>query len=110
VVRQGIATLYSRNQMRSWLVERIEEQAANGIPGSEASLLKLAYTQELHAAGQVAASLVGPAMVADTGEWGTFAWSELVSGLPGLRLGGGTDEIQKNTVAERVLGLPREPR
>jgi hypothetical protein len=49
-------------------------------------------------------------MVADTGEWGTFAWSELVSGLPGLRLGGGTDEIQKNTVAERVLGLPREPR
>jgi hypothetical protein len=34
-------------------------------------------------------------------------WAEFVLGQPGLRLGGGTDEIQKNIVAERVLGLPR---
>jgi alkylation response protein AidB-like acyl-CoA dehydrogenase len=111
VVRQSIARLYSRNLMRGWMVDRVEARlAADGIPGSEASVLKLAYTRELHDAGEVAASLIGPAMVADTGEWGTYAWSALVSGLPGLRLGGGTDEIQKNTVAERVLGLPREPR
>jgi alkylation response protein AidB-like acyl-CoA dehydrogenase len=111
VIRQRIADLYGRNRMRNWLAERVNAQlAANGIPGSEGSILKLAYTRELQAAGEIAASLVGPAMVADTGEWGSYAWSSLVSGLPGLRLGGGTDEIQKNTVAERVLGLPREPR
>jgi hypothetical protein len=47
--------------------------------------------------------------VADTDEWGTYAWSQFVLGTPGYRLGGGTDEILKNMVAERVLGLPKEP-
>jgi hypothetical protein len=58
----------------------------------------------------VASKLLGPSVVADTGEWGTFAWSDLICGVPGLRLGGGTDEIQKNTIAERALGLPKAPR
>jgi len=49
----------------------------------------------------------GEAEIADTGEPGTYMWAEFVLGQPGLRLGGGTDEIQKNIVAERVLGLPR---
>jgi alkylation response protein AidB-like acyl-CoA dehydrogenase len=48
-------------------------------------------------------------MVADTGEWGEFAWTEHVLGAPGYRLAGGTDEIQRNIIAERVLGMPREP-
>jgi len=47
--------------------------------------------------------------VADTGEWGTYAWSEHVLGAPGYRIAGGSDEIQLNIVGERVLGLPREP-
>jgi alkylation response protein AidB-like acyl-CoA dehydrogenase len=110
VVRQRIAELYSRNRMRNWLADRVEEKILAGVPGSEGSLLKLAYTRELQAAGDLAGLLVGPAMVADTGAWGTYAWSWLVSGVPGIRLGGGTDEIQKNTIAERILGLPREPR
>jgi alkylation response protein AidB-like acyl-CoA dehydrogenase len=111
VVRQRIAELYARNRMRNWLAERVEAQrAANGIPGAEGSVLKLAYTRELHAAGELAGLLLGPAMVADTGAWGSYAWSSLVSGLPGLRLGGGSDEIQKNAIAERLLGLPKEPR
>jgi alkylation response protein AidB-like acyl-CoA dehydrogenase len=111
VVRQRLAELYSRNRMRSWLAERVDAtQRETGIPGPEGSVLKLAYTRELQAASDLAGLLVGPAMVADTGAWGTYAWSALALGLPGLRVGGGTDEIQRNTVAERVLGLPREPR
>jgi alkylation response protein AidB-like acyl-CoA dehydrogenase len=48
-------------------------------------------------------------LAADTGEWGTFCWTEHVLGAPGYRIAGGTDEIQRNIIAERVLGLPREP-
>ena len=49
-------------------------------------------------------------IAADTGEPDAFTWTEHVLGAPGYRLAGGTDEIQRNIIGERVLGLPREPR
>jgi len=58
----------------------------------------------------VAGQLLGPRLTADTGEWGTFGWNEHVLGAPGYRIAGGTDEIQRNIIGERVLGLPGEPR
>jgi alkylation response protein AidB-like acyl-CoA dehydrogenase len=54
--------------------------------------------------------VLGPRLVADSGAWGAYAWAEYVLSTPGMRIGGGTDEIVRTTVAERVLGLPREPR
>ena len=54
----------------------------------------------------VATELLGPRLAADTGEWGTYAWTEHLLGAPGYRIAGGTDEIQRNVIAERVLGLP----
>ena len=53
--------------------------------------------------------LLGPRLVADTGEWGTFAWTEHLLGAPGYSIAGGSDEIQRTILAERVLGLPKEP-
>ena len=58
----------------------------------------------------VISGVLGPALVADTGEWGTFAWGEHVLGAPGYRIAGGSDEVQRNIIGERVLGLPPEPR
>ena len=58
----------------------------------------------------VISSILGAALVADTGEWGTFAWGEHVLGAPGYRIAGGSDEVQRNIIGERVLGLPPEPR
>ena len=55
-------------------------------------------------------SILGPRLLADTGEWGTYAWGEHVLGAPGYRIAGGSDEIQRNIIGERVLGLPPEPR
>ena len=50
-----------------------------------------------------------PRLLADDGEWGTYAWTNVVLGVPGYRIGGGTDEVLRNILGERVLGLPREP-
>ena len=58
----------------------------------------------------VMSRILGAALVADTGEWGTFAWGEHVLGAPGYRIAGGSDEVQRNIIGERVLGLPPEPR
>ncbi|MGI5241997.1 acyl-CoA dehydrogenase family protein [Dactylosporangium sp. CA-139066] len=81
-----------------------------GPPGPELALSKLLATDLLRTMSDVAADLLGAAHVADTGEWGTYAWSELTLGLPGLRVGGGTDEILKNAIGERVLHLPKDAR
>jgi hypothetical protein len=54
--------------------------------------------------------VLGPRLAADPGEWGTFAWNEYLLSTPGARIGGGTEEIVRNTVGEKVLGLPKEPR
>jgi alkylation response protein AidB-like acyl-CoA dehydrogenase len=74
------------------------------------SIGKLTLTQNMSKIAQLLAEMLGPRMVADTGEWGTYAWSEFVLGVPGMRVAGGTDEIMRNIVGERVLGLPKEPK
>ena len=56
----------------------------------------------------MAAELLGPKITADTGEWGTYAWSQLLLGSPGGRIAGGSDEVMRNIVGERVLGLPKD--
>jgi alkylation response protein AidB-like acyl-CoA dehydrogenase len=74
------------------------------------SIAKLSLTQNGQRLGEVLTNLVGPRIVADTGEWGMYSTNEIILGIPGMRVAGGTDEIMKNIVAERVLGLPKEPR
>jgi acyl-CoA dehydrogenase len=56
-----------------------------------------------------AAEVLGPRLTADTGDWGTFSWNELLLSTPAMRILGGTEEIMKNILGERVLRLPKEP-
>ena len=79
-------------------------------PGPEGSIGKLMWVQGMTQMSDVVSHLLGPRLTADTGEWGTFAWSDHVLGAPGYRIAGGSDEIQRNIIGERVLGLPAEPR
>jgi len=111
LVRQQLADLYVRSALRTATVDRVARaSAAGGRPGPEASLTKLMASDLLTRTGQLAAELMGARITADTGEPGTFAWTEHLLGAPGYRLAGGTDQIQRNLIGERVLKLPGEPR
>jgi alkylation response protein AidB-like acyl-CoA dehydrogenase len=106
-----LASIYCNSKARTWTNQRAAAAARrDGVPGPMGSVGKLAYSNGLTRLAEAAALIVGSATVTDTGEWGTFAWSELILGAPGMRIAGGSDEIQRNTIAERVLGLPKEPR
>jgi alkylation response protein AidB-like acyl-CoA dehydrogenase len=111
VLRQRLAGLYTMHELRRLTALRFEAAQRNGAPpGPEGSLGKLLWTQWLTEVGDVAAAILGPRITADTGEWGTFAWAKHLLGAPGYRIAGGSDEIQRNILGERVLGLPPEPR
>jgi alkylation response protein AidB-like acyl-CoA dehydrogenase len=79
--------------------------ARGGAPGPEAALGKVTMVNAAIAAGDLLADVLGP----DALEDGTDI-ARLISFLPGLKSAGGTEEILRNTVGERVLGLPPEPR
>ena len=79
-------------------------------PGPEMSILKLHSCRHNIELVHMLTEVLGPRLAADTAEWGSFAWNEYVFSTPGARIGGGTEEIVRNTVGEKVLGLPKEPR
>src|SRR5271154_1215974 len=111
VVRQQLADVYVRTQLRAATTERVARAAAAGTsPGPAASIGKLVASANLMRIAEVASALLGARIAVDIGAPDGFAWTEHILGAPGYRLAGGTDEIQRNIIGERVLGLPREPR
>ena len=108
VLRDVFADAWIHEQVLRYLALRYEHRQASGDePACEPMIMKLHFARQATRIADIAARVLGPALAADTGEWGTFAWTRWVSGAPGLRIAGGTDEIQRNVLAERVLGLPR---
>ena len=108
VIRQEFGELISHLRIARYTQEVLAAQARAGHPpGPEIALNKLALSDNMRRLAGFVAAVLGPALVADTGAWGTFAWTSVVLGAPGYRLGGGTDEVLKNAIAQRVLGLPR---
>jgi alkylation response protein AidB-like acyl-CoA dehydrogenase len=87
----------------------LRRMQAGVVPGPEMSVAKLMYAQNLTRAAHFVSRVLGPRIIADTGAWGTYAWAELLLATPALRILGGTEEIMKNILAERVLRLPKEP-
>lgn len=110
-VRQAFARVHIGLTAAKAMRARAEAAVKAGTtPGPEMSLSKLALTANLAALSDLVATALGPKLLADTGRRSTFSWAEFVLGVPGMRLGGGTDEIQRDIIAHRVLGLPKEPR
>jgi acyl-CoA dehydrogenase len=110
VIRDEAARLYTDFAVAKWNNQRaLDKIKAGGLPGPELSTAKLALTNNLRAYTEWVARVLGPRITADSGEWGTYAWSKMLLGVPGMRVAGGTDEIMKNIISERVLGLPKDP-
>ena len=111
IIRQSLADLYIQHKV----AQLTNRRAAAGLragqtPGPEGSLGKLMWTENMTRISKVISQILGTRLVADNGEWGTYAWNEHILGAPGYRIAGGSDEVQRNIVGERVLGLPPEPR
>ncbi|MEM9035921.1 MAG: acyl-CoA dehydrogenase family protein [Actinomycetota bacterium] len=111
VLRQDLAKLYTTHKLMQWNNQRaIDKLKAGETPGPEGSIGKLVWADSLKQIGEFAAAALGARITADSGEWGTFDWNEHLLGAPGYRIAGGSDEVQRNIIGERVLGLPGEPR
>lgn len=109
--RDRVADLVTRSYVQRIAGMRVAAAVvADRDPGPEASVGKLLATDTMARTSEVVRLLLGRGLTADSGRWGTYAWTEHVLGAPGYRIAGGTDEIQHNIIAERVLGLPKEPR
>ena len=106
-----MADLVTRGYVQRVAAMRVAAAVVAGRdPGPEASIGKLLATDTMARTSEVVRLLLGRDLAVDSGAWGTFAWTEHVLCAPGYRIAGGTDEIQRNIIAERVLGLPNEPR
>ena len=110
LVRQQLADIVINGRVASFTNLRAMAKIATGqLPGPEMSIAKLSLTMNMRRMTDLLSSVLGPKLIADSGEWGTFAWSQFLLGLPGMRIAGGTDEVLHNIIGERVLGLPKEP-
>jgi alkylation response protein AidB-like acyl-CoA dehydrogenase len=108
-VRQQIAAVAIEESILRYIGLRIVTAFARGsFPFREASVAKLVIAQLMKHGTEVAMQLGGGDAISGAPELRDWALSFLVA--PSLRIAGGSDEIQRNIIGERVLGLPREPR
>ncbi|GAA1098180.1 acyl-CoA dehydrogenase family protein [Pseudonocardia alni] len=109
-VRRALAEVWLAEKVGALSAQRDRESRLAGAePGPMGSLRKLDWAQRLKQVSDAAAVVLGPRLVADAGD-GTYRWTEHYLGAPGYRIAGGSDEVQRTIIAERLLGLPPEPR
>ncbi|MDH4144878.1 MAG: acyl-CoA dehydrogenase family protein [Acidimicrobiia bacterium] len=110
VVRQGLARLHTLRLVNDWNNQRGKAALAQGTSSPTVSLGKLAMSNMLHFAGGLQAQILGPEATiagASSPRAADAAYSLLNAFFTSI--GGGTDQIQRNIIGERILGLPKEP-
>jgi alkylation response protein AidB-like acyl-CoA dehydrogenase len=121
VLRQRLASLWAQENIDGLLVRSGQSVTAGRRPSGAGSLTKLSRSALARSARETGLSTLGaggllnsdsPPGDGDTGhggaKYGEIQYQSLSS--PSLSIAGGTDEIQRGIVGERVLGLPKEPR
>ena len=109
IIRNELANLLIHQKVSGYNNQRAMDKIKSGqMPGPEMSIAKLAGTLNSLRLGAFISKVLGAKLIADSGEWGTYQWSQLILGAPGGRIAGGSDEVMRNIVGERVLGLPKD--
>ena len=111
--RRALADLYVREEIKDYVAQRIRSAVAAGrVPGPEGSIAKLTGALVARRTRDAAMAILGTAGQAfGDGPAAEKArkWSEFCISAAGVSIAGGTDEVQRNIIGERVLGLPKEP-
>jgi alkylation response protein AidB-like acyl-CoA dehydrogenase len=110
VVRQGLARVHTLDEILRFLGLRMRAALGRGVPpGPEASIMKLLVARRAHEAAELGLAIEGTdGLLLGDDAPGGGEWQQQLLSAQGLRIGGGTDSIQRNAIAERILGLPRE--
>ncbi|MFI6322087.1 acyl-CoA dehydrogenase family protein [Nonomuraea sp. NPDC050556] len=104
-VRDQLVELYIRQRAMALFNQRLSQEIKAGIfPGARGSGAKLMLAELTMFQADLATRLVGPEALVDE------ELSHAIALAPAMSLGGGTNEIMRNIVGDRVLGLPPEPR
>ncbi len=111
-IRQRLAQSYTRSEILRWLGMRAQAAAKSGrMTGMEGSIAKLAISDHVALNGDLGLAIEGPAaMLYDGDAFEDGFWQQQFLGQWGIRIGGGTEQVQRNILGERGLGLPPEAR
>ncbi|MGY1693622.1 acyl-CoA dehydrogenase family protein [Geodermatophilus sp. SYSU D00814] len=89
---------------------RFTTLSQGGVPGPEASAGKLGGTAAARLVADAGVRLLGDDAVLGATADGDDTWQRAQAYVPGIAIAGGTDQVLRNILGERVLGLPPEPR
>ncbi|GAA2737957.1 acyl-CoA dehydrogenase family protein [Actinocorallia aurantiaca] len=109
-VREKLVDLYIQERALELFNARLAQEVKAGVnPGSRGSVTKLLLAELTLDSAETAAEIFGEGVVAHSEDDELARYAVALAWAPGMALGGGTNEIVRNAIGERVLGLPREP-
>ena len=109
LVRDRLAGFYARERALGLMADRIMTAVRRRErPPVDPSILKLFIAENRAISGDLSAAIAGPAGLHGDDEVSRWVEAEVLSRY-GVSIGGGTNEVQRNNLAERALGLPKEP-
>jgi alkylation response protein AidB-like acyl-CoA dehydrogenase len=110
LIRQDIARVIAFKRLNALNTARAKADLAQGTSSSIMSLGKLAMSRILHEEARVRTAILGPASLMEGPDYPRAEDANFLTlNAYFTSIGGGTDQIQRNIIGERVLGLPKEP-